>query len=403
MRIGLNLLHALPEIGGVWNYIEELLAALAKCDAGNSYVAFVTGASESLVPQSRNFERVVVRIRSAWREWRVVYENTMLQVPARRRNLDCMHWFSATHGWFNSVPSAVTFYDMQAFLSLARFTPVKRRYLQTAMRRTVRQAQVLLPMSHSTAADLCHVLGANRERITVIPPVVPPSFCVATRAQSAGFRRRYGLPEQYWLDVAHYYPHKNHRVLLQAYRRLRDTGMPAWPLVLRGNPRGAEREIEAALSELELRDSVLQLPPLPRAELPGLYAAASALVSPSVYEGAGIPVIEAMSCGCPVTASGIPALREFAGEAALYFDPTDEASIAGAMQLMQEDPARRQELREAGLRRSELYWPEAVAPLLTQAYRQASSSAQLGKHGSTGHPSASSAPAAGASGRISSG
>jgi glycosyltransferase involved in cell wall biosynthesis len=146
-------------------------------------------------------------------------------------------------------------------------------------------------------------------------------------------------------------------------------------LVLRGNPRGAEREIEAALSELKLRDSVFQLPPLPRGELPRLYAAASALVFPSVYEGAGIPVLEAMSCGCPVAASAIPAVREFAGEAALYFEPTDEASIAGAMQLMQEDPARRQRLREAGLRRAERYWPEAVAPLLTQAYRRASASA----------------------------
>jgi len=375
MRIGLNLLHALPEIGGVWNYIEELLAALAQWDADNTYVAFVTEASESLVPQGRNFERAVVRIRSAWRPWRIAYENTMLQVLARRRDLDCMHWFAATHAWFNSVPSAVTFYDVQAFRARAGFSPAKRRYLQMAMRRTVRRAQVLLPMSDSTAADLCQELGASRARIIVIPPIVPSTFRVAAREQSAEFRRRYVLPEQYWLYVAHYYPHKNHRVLLRAYRRLRDTGVPAWPLVLRGNPRGAEREIEAALSELKLRDSVFQLPPLPRGELPRLYAAASALVFPSVYEGAGIPVLEAMSCGCPVAASAIPPVREFASEAALYFEPTDEASIAGAMQLMQEDPARRQQLREAGLRRAERYWPEAVAPLLTQAYRRASASA----------------------------
>lgn len=319
MRVGLNLLHAQPGIGGGWNYIEELLAALAHCDTENEYVAFVTGASESLVPPNRNFERVPVRIRSASRAWRVAYESTMLQVLAKRRNLDCMHWFSATHGWFNSVPSAVTFYDMHAFLDLARFPFAKRRYLQAAMRRTVRDAQVLLPISHSTAADLCGLLGARQERITVIPPVVPSTFRVAVREHLPEFRRRYGLPEQYWLYVAHYYPHKNHCTLLRVYRRLRDSGMPAWPLVLRGDPMGAEREIEAALSELRLRDSVLQLPPLPRVELPRLYAAASALVFPSVYEGAGMPVLEAMSCGCPVAASETPANREFAGDAALYF------------------------------------------------------------------------------------
>jgi len=90
VRIGLNLLHALPEIGGGWNNIEELLAALAECDAQNRYVAYVTRANEDLVPSNRNFQRVVVVIKSASRVWRVVYENTMPHVLAKRRNLDCM-------------------------------------------------------------------------------------------------------------------------------------------------------------------------------------------------------------------------------------------------------------------------------------------------------------------------
>lgn len=372
MRIGLNLLHAQPGIGGGWNYIEELLAALAHCDTENEYVAFVTGSSECLVPPARHFERVFVHIRPASRAWRVVYESTLLQMLAKRHGLDCMHWFSATHGWFNSVPSAVTFYDMHAFLGLARFPFAKRRYLRAAIRRAVRTAQVLLPISRSTAADLCGLLGASQDRVMVIPPVVPSTFRASTREQTEAFRRDHGLPERYWLYVAHYYPHKNHRLLLGAYRRLIDTGMTAWPLVLRGDPMGAERGIEAAISELGLRDSVLQLPALQRSELPKLYAAAGALVFPSVYEGGGIPVLEAMSCGCPVAASEITTNREFAGEAALYFQPSDEASIAGAMQTMQKDAARRQQLLEEGLMRSKLFWPEVVAPRLTQAYRRAS-------------------------------
>jgi glycosyltransferase involved in cell wall biosynthesis len=371
VRIGLNLLHAQPGIGGGWTYIAELLAALGKCDTGNTYVAFVTGASECLVPRSGNTERVIIDIRHASRPWRVAYESSMLQLQAVRRNVDLMHWFSATHAWFNSVPSAVTFYDLQAFLKPARFPFAKRRYLQTAIRRTVRRSQALLPISRSTAADMCVTLGASRERITVIPPVVPSSFGVADRESTAKFRRRYGLPGRYWLCVAHYYPHKNHHALLRAYRRLRDTGAPTWPLVLRGDPAGAEREIEAALSELGLRDSVLQLARLPRSEMPSLYAAASGFVFPSVYEGCGIPVLEAMSCGCPIAASDIAASREFAGRAALYFDPTDEASIAGAMREMQDSAALRRQLQAEGLRRAERSRPDAVAPQLMQAYRRA--------------------------------
>lgn len=379
VRIGLNLLHAQPGIGGGWNYIEALLAALAQCDAENEYVAFVTGASECLVPPNRNFERVHVQIRASSRAWRVMYESTMLQWLAKRRSLDCMHWFSATHGWFNSVPSAVTFYDMHAFLDLARFPLAKRRYLRAAIRRTVGTAQVLLPISHSTAGDLHGMLGARQDRIAVIPPIVPSEFRPAPRGQLEGFKRSHGLPQQYWLYVAHYVPHKNHLALLRAYRRLRDTGMPTWPLVLRGDPMGAERGIESALSELGLRDDVLQLPPLPRADLARLYAGASAFVFPSVYEGAGIPVLEAMACGCPVTASSIPANRESAGEAALYFDPNDDASIAGAMQTIQGDAVRRRRLSDEGLVRSELFRPEVVVPRLTHAYRRLSGrSAPLG-------------------------
>jgi len=316
---------------------------------------------------------VPVHIRSASRVWRVAYENTVLQVLAKRRNLDCLHWFSATHAWLNSVPSAVTFYDLQAFRNLAGFPLAKRCYLRAAMRRAVRKAEVLLPISHATAAEMRGRLGASEGRTTVIPPVVPSTFREASRAKLAEFRSRYGLPEHYWLCVAHYYPHKNHGRLLRAYRRLRDGGSQAWPLVFRGDAMGAERVIDATVSELGLRDDVLQMRPLPRLEMPGLYAAASALVFPSIYEGGSIPILEAMACGCPVAASGIPVNREVAGEAALYFEPTDEASIAGAMLAMQGDAARRQQLREEGLTRSERFRPDAVAPRLTQAYRQAAS------------------------------
>lgn len=377
MRIGLNLLHAQPEIGGGWTYIEELLAALAQYDTGNRYVAFVTGASQCLVPPNGNFERVLVNIQAAARPWRVVYESSVLQLLAVRRGLDLVHWFSATHAWFNSVPSAVTFYDLQAFRTPTPFPLAKRRYLQTAIRRTVSRSTWLLPISRSTAAGLSAVLGASHERMTVVPPAVPSSFRLEARESMTEFRRRHGLPSRYWLYVAHYYPHKNHHALLRAYRRSRDSGAPMWPLVLRGDPAGAEREIGTALSELGLRDSVLQLPRLPRSEMPSLYAAASALVFPSLYEGCGIPLLEAMSCQCPIAASDIAASREFAGKAARYFDPTDEASISGAMREMQENAALRQQLQYEGLIRAESFSPEAVAAQLVQAYRRALSAASV--------------------------
>ena len=125
------------------------------------------------------------------------------------------------------------------------------------------------------------------------------------------------------------------------------------------------------MSELGLQDSVLQLPRLPTSDMPSLYAAASALMFPSLSGGCGIPLQEATSCGCPIAASDIAASPEVAGRAARYLDPTDEASIFGTMREMQDSAALRQHLQDEGVMRAELLKTEAVAPQLVQTYRRA--------------------------------
>src|SRR6185436_333503 len=121
LRIGLNLLHALPEIGGAWNYIANLVNALGEWDTENTYVVFVTKASECLVPRKSNFEKELVNIRSESRPARILYENTALQLLVRQKKLDCLHWFSANQAVLNSVPGVVTIYDVLPFLNSASF------------------------------------------------------------------------------------------------------------------------------------------------------------------------------------------------------------------------------------------------------------------------------------------
>jgi glycosyltransferase involved in cell wall biosynthesis len=370
LRVGLNLLHALPEIGGGWNYIRSLVRGLARVDSEDTFVAFVTRESESLVPARPNFQAVRVDIRSSIRAWRVAFENTALVVMARKRRLDCLHWFSGTQALIEATPSAVTCYDLHPFLRLGPYSPVKRLYLKFMVAEAVRRAGVLLPMSEATATDLEKILGASRSRMVVIPPVLEDEIRPAAAVDAERFRERHRLPERFWLYVAHFHPHKNHLRLLEAYRRLAGEG-PAWPLVFRGDDKGSKGEVEKLIPELGLEDTVIFLPRLEAADLPLLYSAATALVFPSLYEGGGLPVVEAMACGLPVAASRIPPVMEFAGDAAVGFNPADVSSIAAAMRELAGDAGVRNIKRREGLDRAGDFRAEAVIPRLLDAYARA--------------------------------
>ena len=115
------------------------------------------------------------------------------------------------------------------------------------------------------------------------------------------------------------------------------------------------------------------LPKLADQELPALYSAAAAMVYPSMYEGAGIPVIEAMACGCPIAAADIAAVKENAADAAVYFDPKNTGEIMNAMKQLQQSSEIRQSLVEKGHERARSFWPERIVDILLEAYRKAGS------------------------------
>ncbi len=369
IRIGLNLLHAQPGIGGGWNYISNLISAIAKYDQQNIYVAFVTKQSECLIPRNKpNIQRILIDIPTSSRLIRIFFENTVLLFWLKNHQLDCIHWFSGTKSVFCPIPSVVTIYDLKVFI-LGKSSFSQKLYLKWMVKHTTRSASRLLPMSISTQDELQSILLVDKAKTTVIPPVLNEHFKCQSPIETLNFRTTHGLPENFWLYVAHFYPHKNHVRLLYAYHELTQKGLYPWKLVLRGDPRGAETEVQTLIKHLALEKSVIMMPRLDESELPFLYSAASGLVFPSLYEGGGIPVIEAMACGCPIAASKIPSVHEYIGDCAEYFDPNDIQSIANAMDFVQKNNLQREERVKKGLERSEKYYPQSIIDSLVNAYR----------------------------------
>ena len=227
-------------------------------------------------------------------------------------------------------------------------------------------------MSEATAADLRRRFDVDPSRLAVIPAVLNDSFKPADQAAVREGRSRLGFGEQFWLYVAHYTPHKNHVRLLQAYAQLKQQGFRPWPLVLRGDPRGGESLIHEAVGRYQLDDDVVFLPILSPQDLSILYASASGLIYPSLFEGGGMPVAEAMACGCPVAGAAIPVVQELAGDAHLSI-PFDVSAMERTMMEFQRDEALRETLRQRGLMRVAGYRPESVVQTLLQAYACAAS------------------------------
>jgi len=184
-------------------------------------------------------------------------------------------------------------------------------------------------------------------------------------------RRRHGLERPFLYYPAASWPHKNHVALLEALRLLLDRGRFDGDLVLSGLAREGHGEVEQAIARLRLTERVRLLGHVPGGELPALYGSAEALVFPSRFEGFGLPVLEAMACGCPVACSDTTSLPEVAGGAALLFDPGAPEDIAARVGDLLDDGGLRQRLRAAGLRRAADFGWDRVARETVASYRAA--------------------------------
>jgi glycosyltransferase involved in cell wall biosynthesis len=371
MRIGLNLLQARPEIGGGWNYIGRIIDVLTFYGGGNEYFAYCSPMSLPLLSRNGNVAvRTALKVGSGQIK-RILYEHSWLECAARKDRLDVMHWFGNTKAISSRIPAAITVYDLRSFENLTTYPPARMLYARAMIPWSVKRAAVLFPISQTTSLALRQRFGIGPGKVFVIYYPLGPEWRRRCSEEIDSFRVKYGLPAKFWLYVAHCYPHKNHRTLFQAYARLIAADSTTWPLVLRGDDKPGGVNLNELAQTFGIGGHIIRLPMLELDEMTLLYSAATALIFPSQFEGLGIPLLEALACGCPALASAIPTTRELAGDNVIQCDPRDAEAFERGMKRFQGDSSVLAEYSKRGMECARKFSAHSVFQAIQEGYRAA--------------------------------
>ncbi|MBN1666893.1 MAG: glycosyltransferase family 4 protein [Anaerolineales bacterium] len=271
------------------------------------------------------------------------------------------------------APTVLTVYDLIPLHFPAHVALRARLLYRLAHWLAIRQADHLFAISEATRQDFIQYFKLDPARISTTPLAPDPRFSPPSPAEQERVRQLYHLPEQYVLYFGINKPHKNLVRLVQAWAKLVRRNQAAGAvLCLAGAWDARYPQARQLVDQLDLAQQVRFLGPVPEADLPGLYAAALAFVFPSLSEGFGLPVLEAMACGTPVACSQTSSLPEVGGQAALYFDPQQVAEIADRLADLLHEPATRLQLQQRGLQQAASFtWGQTAAQTLA-VYRQIS-------------------------------
>lgn len=348
--------------GGIGTYVRRLVPALAAEDPALRVALFharFRGARPERWMRDLWVEELPWEIRTLYPSWALLRRP---RLPSSLAGLDLLHAPSPS-----AVPPAgrgqrlvVTVHDL-AFLEVPEtFTPRWRIMFRLGFARTVRHADAVIAVSEATAADVLRRSRIDPGRVHVVAP--GPSLDVG-RADVDGTLNRLGIPRPYILFVGTLEPRKNVATLVRAYRRLADRGAPHG-LVLTGPAGGADGRLEEEIARPG-PGSIVRTGRVSDGDLDALYRGATAFCYPSLYEGFGLPVLDAMARGIPCVTSNASSLPEVAGDAALLVDPRSASELASALERVLSDEELAGRLAGAGRGRAATFsWRRAARQTL---------------------------------------
>lgn len=365
MPIYVDISAAVHHRAGLGRYAESLVNALAPLLPGELNFFY---NRERGIEHLDNLAYVPSRTVSlGYKPWRMLVWGAQLArismnqlVPNARLFHATEHLLMPLHG----VPTILTIHDLIFRKIPEHHKFLNRWYLNLTMPLYAKRANHIIAVSKATRDDVMDTYGVSGDKITVIPEAAAPRFKPQAVEALEATRKRYQLPKRYLLYVGTVEPRKNLLRLLKVWERLYKAA-EAPSLVLVGKRGWLSDDFFNALDTSPARHGVIVTGYVRDEDLPALYAGATAFVFPSLYEGFGLPPLEAMACGTPVVCSNVSSLPEVVGDAALLCDPTDDGALAEALQRISRDTDLRQELRKRGLAQAAKFsWERAAQETL---------------------------------------
>jgi glycosyltransferase involved in cell wall biosynthesis len=369
MRIAINTLAMKRELHGVGNYVKNLICALSRLDRENEYLLFAS--SENVCHLGELGNNFHIELAPKNRMLRLPWEQSVLPLRLKKRGVEVYHGPTSIAPFVKTCQQVVSIHDMTFHLVPRRHSLHKLVYFRTMIPAMIRQSDMLIAISECTKRDLLRFVATDENKIEVVHHGVESRFQpVRDRSRLDRVREKYGLKNDFILFVGLIEPRKNLGNLVEAYAA---SGLcEKLDLVLAGNLGWDYSGLFAKIGSSGLRDKILLPGYIADSDLPALYSLAQIFVYPSLYEGFGLPVLEAMACGAPVVTSAVSSLPEVVGDAAILVEPRDPGMLAAALQKISRDDELRASLSERARLRSQFFTWEQTALKTLDVYRKAS-------------------------------
>lgn len=359
MRIGLDA--RMLTYSGIGTYLRNLVSMLLDLPGEEEYFLFGKDAEVQSILKERRYRGITWKA-GPYDLW------SLLMNPIKKSNVDVFHCPHYNMPFGIKQSSVITIHDLIHLVCPDLLTDRRAHwYASWMLPSAAHRASHIITVSEYSKHEILQHLKIPETKVTVIYHGVEEAFHPLSKVEVESYRIARRLPERFLLSVGLLKPHKNVVRLLQAFSALHLDGVS---LILVGKRDSRYRELDMILEKETLHQNVIFLSSIPFEELPLLYNAAESLILPSLYEGFGLPALEAMACGTPVVCSQATSLPEVVGDAAVLVDPLLVSSLAEGMKNILGDFTLRSELRRKGLERAKQFrWQDSAAKTL-KVYRE---------------------------------